>query len=135
MKKIISTLSIILFLSPLAYCDTVWKDITSGIDEREFYAIAVSRDNPNVAYVAAAGGIYITKDAGISWRKSLYLGGGNNRANFVVVHPRHSNMVYAATNKGLYRSKNAGRDWERIFTGLGTKKIETDWIEIYQERG
>ena len=121
MRKIITLILVILMAPSVAYCGTVWRNVTSGIDETEFNGVSVAGDNPEIAYVAASGGVYKTKNGGVSWKRNLDLGGG--KANFVIVHPADSKTVYAATDKGLYRTTNSGRDWERIFSGINRKKI------------
>ncbi len=108
---------------PALHAKTAWRNVTSGIDETEFNAVSVSYKDHELAYVATSGGVYKTKDAGLNWKKSLYLGASGKSANFVIIRPDDTEIVYAATDKGVYRTTNGGKDWRRIFNGVDRKRI------------
>lgn len=121
MKRVFLVLIIVVFSQSIAFSESSWQDVTSGIDDTGFNSIASYKSN--IAYVAAPGGIYKSADSGKSWQKSFNLRGERSSVNFIAIHPRNSNIVYAASDEGLYFTVNGGDDWRRLFSGIGRKKI------------
>ncbi|MGH1352545.1 MAG: WD40/YVTN/BNR-like repeat-containing protein [Methyloligellaceae bacterium] len=86
-------------------------------------AVAISRSDPNVMYVASgedAGtynpswpgvGIYKSIDSGENWH--LLPEVSSNRFSAIVVHPSDSNIFYVAGNKGLHKSIDGGSTWRK----------------------
>jgi len=98
--------------------------------------IAVSPENPDVAFVAVLGhfwttnpnrGVYRTTDGGKSWQHVLYID-EKTGANDVVIAPSNPNIIYASMwedypgisgkNSGVFKSNDGGITWKKISNGL-----------------
>ncbi len=91
-------------------------------------AAAVAGDVSDVAtfyFGAAAGGVWKTTDAGISWRNVSDGFFGTAAVGALAVSPSHPRIVYAGTGEtcirndvshgdGVYRSDDAGRTWRHL---------------------
>jgi photosystem II stability/assembly factor-like uncharacterized protein len=91
-------------------------------------AVAGVPDDPNVYYVGtAAGGIFKTKDGGVSWRP-LFQHQAVSSVGAMALAPSNSNLVWVGTGeanirndivtgRGVYFSPDGGNTWR--FMGLG----------------
>jgi photosystem II stability/assembly factor-like uncharacterized protein len=58
-------------------------------------------------------GIYVSRDAGETWQKSLDWSSEQGRGiQMIKVNPLRPSTVWAATTEGLYRSYDSGRSWD-----------------------
>lgn len=87
--------------------------------ERWVHAIALDPVEPKVAYMAAGASVYVTEDAGESWRpRSAGLGTGFTMA--LLVDPAARGSVFVGSNPdGVYHSADYGRTWEPFKEGMG----------------
>jgi photosystem II stability/assembly factor-like uncharacterized protein len=103
--------------------------------------IVIHPENPEIVWVAATGnlythspdrGIFMTKDGGKTWDKTLYVNDSTGAID-LVIHPGDPDMLWASmwerTRKAwnfkghgpgsaIYRSTNGGVDWEKAMTGI-----------------
>jgi photosystem II stability/assembly factor-like uncharacterized protein len=110
-------------------------------DTRHITRVIVSPRDPNTAWVAALGhafgpneerGVYMTTDAGRTWRKTLYVDPQHGAAD-LDIDPQNPNVLYAAmwaferrpwTHRsgsergGVFRSTDGGRTWSKLTNGL-----------------
>ncbi|MEU6203057.1 glycosyl hydrolase [Micromonospora musae] len=112
---------------------------------------AIDPDNENRIFAAAAGnlfvpggerGVYLSENAGKSWRRVLAPPNATTGATEVVIDPSNPRRVYAAMwdhlrephqrtyggpGSSLWRSDNGGRTWQRMTTGLPTDADQGRW--------
>jgi photosystem II stability/assembly factor-like uncharacterized protein len=85
--------------------------------------LAISPD-PSVAdrfYAAAIDGVYVSEDAGVTWRGSGLEG---LIVTTVLVDPRDRNLLYAGTlARGVYRSVDGGQSWSAFNSGLSDLSV------------
>jgi photosystem II stability/assembly factor-like uncharacterized protein len=120
-----------------------WKNM--GLPESHHIGrIVIHPTNPDIVYVAALGhlytdnpdrGLYMTRDGGKTWTKSLSVKVGERSigAVDVVIDPRNPNVLYAATydklrkpwtymiggpGSGIHKSTDGGRSWTKLTKGL-----------------
>ncbi|MBA3705340.1 MAG: glycosyl hydrolase, partial [Bacteroidetes bacterium] len=86
----------------------------SIIQNNQMYRLAINPANPNMIYAGSSLGLYLSKDAGATWVKTLNVAGVKN----IEFKPQHSNVVYAVSSTGFYRSLNAGLSFTKITSGL-----------------
>ena len=119
-----------------------WRFIGLG-DTRHIARVQVSPADPRTVYVCAVGhiggpnaerGVFVSRDAGESWTKTLHVDDRHGCAD-LDVDPKNPNIVHATTwhfdrkqwtftsgsaQSGIYRSVDAGRTWTRATGGLPT---------------
>ncbi|HMF08268.1 MAG TPA: hypothetical protein VKJ00_03965 [Thermoanaerobaculia bacterium] len=79
-------------------------------------AIAPDPTLADRVYVAAIDGVYVSEDAGVSFRRSGLEG---LIVTTVLVDPRVSDLLYAGTlAHGVYRSLDGGQSWSTFNSGL-----------------
>lgn len=113
-----------------------------GLENTERIArIMVHPGDSNIAWVAAIGhifgpnpnrGVYLTKDGGKTWEKTLYIDEYHGAAD-LDVNPQNPQVVYAtmwyfqrkpwdfdsgSDRGGVYRSTDGGRTWTKLTEGL-----------------
>lgn len=69
------------------------------------------------------GGLYISSDRGVSWRRQTFVSTSNYWCHAVVCDPVHSGVVFATCTEngaksGIWRSRDAGRNWTQLKAGL-----------------
>ncbi len=75
--------------------------------------IAVSAQDPNLAYVASGDGVHKTINGGVSW--SLVTAGNTY---WVAVDPTNASVAYAARTSGTVKTTNGGTTWSAVGPGL-----------------
>ncbi len=89
------------------------------------YAVTAKTSDPRWILVGAGRGIYLSRDGGTRWRRTLAL--GNNAVDGFAWAPLHPGVVLAATVPGGGRgsiappvviSHNSGRTWSPLGRGL-----------------
>ena len=124
---------------------TTWDKL--GFDKSERIAnIEINPNNSNEIYVGVLGalwsdsderGVYKSNDAGVTWKKILYLDGTTGCAD-LTMDPNNSNILYASMwefrrtgwsfNSGgdksaLYKSIDSGKTWNKIHNGFPEGKL------------
>ena len=129
----------------VSYGDGIYKTTDGGKtwtnmglrETRHISRIAVDFKNPQHVVVAAQGdvfknsterGIYVTKDGGKTWSKTLYVG-PQSGASDLAMDPTDPNVLYTGiwqfqrqpwtfhsggTDDGLYKSVDGGMSWTRL---------------------
>ncbi len=130
-----------------------------GLTEtRAIGRIVVDPRNPNVAYVAALGnlwmaspdrGVYKTTDGGRTWRKSLYVDTLTGAVD-LVMDPNDARTLYAAmyqrlrtpccfngggTGSGIYRTTDGGATWHKLAGGLPQGDVGRIGLGISRQNG
>lgn len=100
-----------------------FRVMNRGLRDIDVRAIAVSRDNPDLAFAGSARAIYRTVNGGRDWQVVLNLRGSNRSVNHLSFDRRNGDLVYAATDDGLYRLVDGSSlAWERVFRGIGEQE-------------
>ncbi|HSR52102.1 MAG TPA: glycosyl hydrolase [Acidobacteriota bacterium] len=117
-----------------------WRHL--GLEEtRHIGRIVVHPSDPDTAWVAALGhlwgpneerGVYLTRDAGSTWRKVLDLGSDTGAVD-LAMHPSSPQVLFAAAYQrrrtaygfagggeggGIFRSRDGGETWQELTQGL-----------------
>ncbi len=111
-----------------------WHNVSDGeLATASIGAIDVADSDPSIIYlgtgseairsnVSIGKGIYISRDAGATWKFSGLRDAGQIGA--IVVHPTNAAVAYAAVagnpfvsshTRGVYRTRNGGESWEQVF--------------------
>ena len=93
--------------------------------------IAVEPGDPDVLWVAADGGLQVSRDRGASWSGNLLdwvdwqsESGGGEYTIGVALRPDDPRIILAATSeKGLFRSTDGGVTWSESNSGLATSML------------
>ena len=98
---------------------TNWSDISGALPQRYVKAIAVDRNEPNIAWLAFSGyrtaHVYRTSDFGATW-EAVSEGLPDIPVNALLIDPSDRNIIYAGTDIGPFRYAE-GR-WEFIGAGM-----------------
>jgi photosystem II stability/assembly factor-like uncharacterized protein len=97
-----------------------WRFITQGLGNLIVAQVAVAPSDSNVLYAATGGGVFVSIDAGASWKatdtvekKIAFVRPANYRA--LAVHPRSADRLCAGTSKGrVFCSRNSGASWRDV---------------------
>lgn len=98
--------------------------VSKGLQDFAIECIAIDPGDYKYMYVGTYyKGLYISEDAGNTWRKGGQ--GLENESIFdVEVDPADYRVVYAATYEdGIYKSKDMGQTWKNINVGLKDKDV------------
>lgn len=123
----------------------VWKTTDGGVSWKPIFddqptssigAVAVAPSDPNVVYVgsgeanirgnvAPGNGIYVSTNAGKSWK---HVWNQVGQIGHIVVHAKNADIAYAAVlgsafgptvNRGVYRTTDGGRSWKKVLSRSG----------------
>jgi photosystem II stability/assembly factor-like uncharacterized protein len=69
------------------------------------------------------GGMFVSTDAGISWKRQTFLSPQNYWCHSVIFDPKKKGRIYATfteqgTRSGIWRSVDGGNKWEHLTNGL-----------------
>jgi photosystem II stability/assembly factor-like uncharacterized protein len=69
------------------------------------------------------GGMYVSRDAGVTWRRETFISTHNYWCHSIVFDPVTQGTIYATFTQqgmrsGIYRSRDDGRTWEQLTRGL-----------------
>lgn len=95
-----------------------WTQVHSGPDGRpvDFHAMAVSAADPDVV-AGWTGGLFVSEDAGATWRTHDLPGGECWGAACLAFDPQHRERIYAGTQEGLLVSDDLGATWATLHEG------------------
>ncbi len=72
---------------------------------------------------ANPGGLYVSRDGGVSWARETFVSASNDWCHEVVFDPGDPQRIYATftasgTGSGIWRSTDGGRTWQHLLQGL-----------------
>ncbi len=114
------------------YQSMPWREIGPALPGGRAANVVGSAKNPNLYYVAAAGGgVWKSTDAGQTWN-AVFEKQPVASIGDVVIDPTNDETVWVATGEGnprndvipgagVYKSTNGGKDW----TAMGLEKTRT----------
>jgi photosystem II stability/assembly factor-like uncharacterized protein len=80
---------------------TTWTPLTSNLPaDGPIYVVREDPRNPDLLYVGAEQGLYISMDGGLSWHRQRHL--PTVPVHDVAVHPRERELVIATHGRGIY---------------------------------
>jgi len=102
-----------------------WETVSTILDPPvDFHAMTISPANPNIlyGYDSAGRGLFITKDAGNSWKQ---INSPHGAVISLAAHPKDEKVVFAGTHSGIYRSDDEGLTWTQLdeFKGFGVTAL------------
>ncbi len=120
---------------------TTWKPIFDKQSSYSIGCITIDENNPNLVWVgtgeniggrhvAYGDGVYLSKDAGKSW-KNMGLK-KSEHVSKIIIHPENSNIVWVAAQgplwskggeRGLYKTVDGGKTWKKT---LG----DDEWVGV-----
>src|SRR5574340_757370 len=88
-------------------------------------AIAFDPDLPSLMLAGSDGGISISRDAGVHWRKCAGPTGRALSFSADRTSPKTARVLFAATDKGLWRSDDSGQTWVAKTSGLPSTELKS----------
>lgn len=69
------------------------------------------------------GGMYVSTDGGITWKRSTFISAQNYWCHAVIFHPQKKGTIYATfteqgARSGIYRTTDGGKKWTQLTKGL-----------------
>ncbi|MDH5326026.1 MAG: hypothetical protein OEZ68_07415 [Gammaproteobacteria bacterium] len=76
-----------------------------------------------------SSGLYVSKDAGLTWVKHDFISANNYWCHHVVFHPTRQGVVFATVDErgwrnGIWRSLDGGVNWQQLTKGLPDSSFE-----------
>ncbi|MDJ0570675.1 MAG: trypsin-like peptidase domain-containing protein [Pleurocapsa sp. MO_192.B19] len=104
--------------------DGLWKtsnglitlDKVNNCVKRDIFCVAVSPKDDSHVLVGARSGLYISFDAGESWRNISEI--GNIAIGSISFSPVESNRIFVTTTNGIFESQDDGQSWRASNEGL-----------------
>ena len=93
-----------------------------------YYALAISRSDPDVLYLGMFGkGVYRSTNGASTWYPvdGLAREMAGKKITALLVDAADARRVYVAADDGVYRTSASGRSWQNISAGLSSYEIRT----------
>jgi photosystem II stability/assembly factor-like uncharacterized protein len=93
--------------------------LLGGMKGKAIWSLAIFPADPGVIAAGAGDGIYLSRDAGVTW--SRISPESNTELQTVVslaFHPTNSAILYAGTTHLPWRTTDGGQNWESIHGGM-----------------
>src|SRR2546426_7916650 len=86
---------------------------------------SAASDSAEVGVANDLGGMYVSSDGGVTWRRDPVISAKNYWCHAIVFHPTEKGTVYAAftaqgARSGIYKSADGGVTWTQLTRGLPT---------------
>lgn len=106
-----------------------WEPAAQGLRDWQVTEVAVVPGAPHRVYAATRGdGVWLSEDAGNSWRKPNHGGRGPGKVRCLAIDPQDPETVYAGGEPiDLYTSHDGGRHWaiaEDIWAVPSVRSVE-----------
>lgn len=85
-----------------------------GLPEADIRFIKIVAASQETWWAGGRGGLYVSQNAGASWKMSLKLRDFRGGINDLAIQSS-GQKLWAATDEGIYASDDAGKKWKRIF--------------------
>jgi photosystem II stability/assembly factor-like uncharacterized protein len=83
-------------------------------EDSDIFSIAVDSFNPRDLLVGTCGGIYKSRNGGVTWTNLAKAVGAESRTYVVARAPLNSRIIFAGTSEGLLQSPNTGNTWRSL---------------------
>lgn len=69
------------------------------------------------------GGMYVSTDSGVTWRREVFISDRNYWCHAIVFHPKQAGIIFATftergSKSGIWRSLDGGKKWTHLRQGL-----------------
>ncbi len=93
-----------------------WKIEKQALEDWDVQEVAVSPSRPGRLFAGTRGdGVWVSADAGKSWKKPCYGKRGPGKVRCVTVDPHDPDTIYAGTEPiDIFVSRDAAKSWERL---------------------
>jgi len=89
----------------------------SALEQTFVSEVALSPDDPGVAYARTRKGLHRTSDGGHSW--TFCSEGIEKRIDALAIDPMHPETIYAGVSgSGVWRSRDGGETWQKTGPGI-----------------
>jgi photosystem II stability/assembly factor-like uncharacterized protein len=94
-----------------------WRD--SGLTGQAVRALAQAPSAPDVLVAGTLDGVFLTRDAGVSWQRISPVSDPELRnIDSLAVDPSHPDVIYAGTFHLPWKTSDGGRTWIPIHAGM-----------------
>ena len=94
-----------------------WRD--SGLAGQAVRALAQAPSNPDILVAGTLEGVFLTRDAGVSWQRISPASSAELRnLDALAFDPRQPNTIYAGTFHLPWKTVDGGRTWMLAHTGM-----------------
>ncbi|MBX7041559.1 MAG: T9SS type A sorting domain-containing protein [Ignavibacteria bacterium] len=125
MKRVLSTVAIILILTANSFSQSGWRQLTSGVAN---HLNSVFFINNNTGYVCGTSGTILkTTNAGDNWFQ-LPSGTTNELTD---ISCRNDSVLFICGHNVLLRSENSGANWVNVFAGIYLSSVQCAGDVIY----
>ena len=93
-----------------------WSVEGQWLEDWDVISVAVQQSAPGRVFAGTRGdGVYLSEDAGQSWRKPNYGRPGPGKVRCVIIDPHNSNRIYAGTEPiAVWTSEDSGDSWRTL---------------------
>src|SRR5205814_965810 len=89
----------------------------SNFAGQDLYSIIVDPSGSSVVYLAGAGTLYRSMDAGVNWTPGTGATGTSQSLALDATSPVNARILYAGVNgSGVSQSTDGGQSWTQIFS-------------------
>ncbi len=111
--------------APAPYASLTWREIGPAIAGGRVAGVAGTPQNPQLYYIATAGGGVWKSDTGGSTWEPVFDGQDVSAIGAIAIDPKNQNTVYAGTGEanprndvtygdGLYKTTDGAKHWQRV---------------------
>lgn len=94
-----------------------WKE-AKQLSSESIHSMTQSEKDPNMLFVGATSGLWMSNDFGDTWQKVKYTKDGPLNIDSLAIDPRDSNIIYAGTWYRPFKSTDGGKTWDLINKGM-----------------
>ena len=88
----------------------------------EVQCIEIDPADPQMAYLGARNGFFVTDNGGKTWKRGIEIGLTNTNIRCIIVSSKDA-MLYTATRKGVFKFSKEQNMWQELYAGMTTRDI------------
>ncbi len=90
---------------------------------RRLTTLAIDPQDHKRLYLGSLDGLFVSRDAGMTWQRVTQLGLGTAQIHHLILHAHSPMVAYAATPQGVARYDPQENRWEILYSGLPTQAV------------
>lgn len=102
------------FIQQNCLAEKIWQRLDSEVKDSEIISISVFSGNDSFICAASENCVYLSEDAGGSWKEIFSLKVATGEINFVAFDCLDQETLYLATTEGLFIRKD--QRWQKVFS-------------------